>query len=160
MKQKTELDTKIMKMAGAHPRPQFSVDERMFMVLNYTETENVLETITMFQRQFPNQRTLCRQTMMDNYNKYVQYGLSLNRIVGNSGRPRIARIRTNIDMVRRALEAHLTETQFLLFLTINTPVHLLKTVVWDVYQPVTFMIFVQFCFLLYSSVPVLAFTLP
>ena len=120
-----------MKMAGAHPRPQFSVDERVFMVLNYTETENVLEIITRFQRQFPNQRTPCRQTMMDNYNKYVQYGLSLNRIVGDSGRPRIARIQAN--MVRRALEAHLlTKTQFL---TINTPVHLLKTVVWDVHQP-------------------------
>ena len=28
-------------MAGAHPRPQFSVDERVFMVLKYTETSNV-----------------------------------------------------------------------------------------------------------------------
>ena len=30
--------TKIMKMAGAHPRPQSSVDERVFIVLKYTET--------------------------------------------------------------------------------------------------------------------------
>ena len=27
-----------MKMAGAHPRSQFSVDERVFIVLKYTET--------------------------------------------------------------------------------------------------------------------------
>ena len=55
--------------------------------------------------------------MMDNYNKYVQYGLSLNRNVGNSARPRTARTQANIDMVRRALEAHpLTNTQIL---TIN-----------------------------------------
>ena len=27
-----------MKMAGAHPRPQSSVDERVFIVLKYTET--------------------------------------------------------------------------------------------------------------------------
>ena len=33
-----------MKMAGARPRLQFSVDERVFMVLKYTETGNVLET--------------------------------------------------------------------------------------------------------------------
>ena len=32
-------------MAGAHPRPQFSVGERVFMVLKYTETGNVLETV-------------------------------------------------------------------------------------------------------------------
>ena len=53
---------------------------------------NVLETITRFQRQFSNQRTPCRQTIMDNYNKYIQYGLglSLNKNVGNSGRPRPA----------------------------------------------------------------------
>ena len=67
--------------------------------------------------QFPNQRTLCRQTIMDNYNKYVQYGLSLNRNAGNSARPRTARTQANIDVVRRALEAHpLTRTQIL---TIN-----------------------------------------
>ena len=95
--------TKIMKMAGAHSRPQFSVDERVFMVLKYTETSNVLETVRRFQRQFPNQRTPCRQTKMDNYNKYVHYGLSLNRNIGNSGRPRTARTQANIDMVRRAL---------------------------------------------------------
>ena len=89
-------------MAGAHSRPQFSVDEWVFMVLKYTETSNVLETV-MFQRQFPNQRTPCRQTKMDNYNKYVHYGLSLNRNIGNSGRPRTARTQANINMVRRAL---------------------------------------------------------
>ena len=34
-------------MVGAHPRPHFSVDELVFMVLIYTETgrPNVLETI-------------------------------------------------------------------------------------------------------------------
>ena len=39
-------------MAGAHPRPQFSVDERVFMVLKYTETGNVLETIRRFKCSF------------------------------------------------------------------------------------------------------------
>ena len=32
------------KMVGAHPKPHFAVDERLFMVLQYTETGNVLET--------------------------------------------------------------------------------------------------------------------
>ena len=59
-------------MAAAHPKPQFSVDERVFMVLKYIETGNVLETFRRLERQFLNQRTPCRQTIMDNYNKYVQ----------------------------------------------------------------------------------------
>ena len=47
--------TNCTKMVGENPRPQFSVDERVFMVLKlaYTETGNGLETI-WFQRQFPN----------------------------------------------------------------------------------------------------------
>ena len=36
------------KMAGAHPRPQFSVDERMLIVLKCTEGNRVLETTTCF----------------------------------------------------------------------------------------------------------------
>ena len=60
------------------------------MVLKYTETGNVLWTIRGFQRQFPNQRTPCRQTIMNkNYNikyMYFQYGLSLNRNIGKSER--------------------------------------------------------------------------
>ena len=75
------------KIVAAHPRPHFPADERVFMILKYTETSNVLEAIKRFQRQLPNQRTPCRQTIMDYYNiKFVQYGLSLNRNDGNSGR--------------------------------------------------------------------------
>ena len=74
------------KVIDAHPRLHFPVDEHAFIVLKYTETGNALETIRRSQRQFPNQRTPCRQTIMDNYNKFVQYGLNLNWNVGNSGR--------------------------------------------------------------------------
>ena len=48
-----------------------------FLFLKYTETGNVLETIRRFRKQFPNQRTPYGQTIMDNYNKCVQYGLSV-----------------------------------------------------------------------------------
>ena len=80
------------------------------------------------------------------------YGLSLNRNVGNSGRPRIARTQANIDMVRRALEAYpITKTQFL---TINTRSSAENCGLGC--APATF---VQvFCFLLHSSVPVLGST--
>ena len=75
-----------MKIVAAHPRPHFPVDERVFMILKCPETKNVRATIRTLKRQFPNQRSPCRQTIMDNYNKFVQYGLSLNRNVGKSGR--------------------------------------------------------------------------
>ena len=99
----------------------------------------VLDTIRRFQRHFPNKRTWCRQTIMDNYNKYSKNGLSLNRNVGNpgvgnSGRSRTAQTQANIDMVRRALEAHP-------LLNCNTApnhkpsFHLLKTMVLDMRQP-------------------------
>ena len=102
--------------------------------------------------QFPNQRTLCRQTMMDNYNKYVQYGLSLNRNIGNSARPRTAQTQANIDMVRNALEAHpLTKTHIL---TIN--IRSSTEICGLGCAPAIFAQF--FCFLLHSSAQVLGFT--
>ena len=33
-------------------RPQFAVDKRVFVVLQYTECQNVMETIRSFKRQF------------------------------------------------------------------------------------------------------------
>ena len=66
-------------MVGAHSRPHFSEDERAFMVLKYTETGNVLETIGKFQRQFPSQGTPCKQTIMDNYNKYMSSMVKFGR---------------------------------------------------------------------------------
>ena len=106
----------------------FSEDERAFMVLKYTETGNVLETIKRFQRQFPNQRTSCRRTITDNYNKYVQYGFSLNRNVGNIGSSCSETINTCSSTKNRGLGC----------------------------APAIFVQF--FCFLLHSSVPVLSFT--
>ena len=56
------------KMAGAHPRPQFSEDERVLIVLKCTETNIVVETTRCFQRQFR-----CIQTLMDKYkDKHVK----------------------------------------------------------------------------------------
>ena len=44
--ERSRKQTNCTKMVGA----QFSVDERVFTVLKYTETGNVLETIRSFQR--------------------------------------------------------------------------------------------------------------
>ena len=66
------------KMASAHPRPHFSVDERVFMVLKYTETGNVLETIRRFQRQFPNRNVhYCRSCSNLNHTGHTYCNCSL-----------------------------------------------------------------------------------
>ena len=66
------------KMASAHPRPHFSVDERVFKVLKYTETGNVLQTIRRFQRQFPNRNVhYCRSCLNLNHTEHTYCNCSL-----------------------------------------------------------------------------------
>ena len=66
------------KMAGAHPRPQFSVDERV-LIEKCTETNSVLETTRCFQRQSSNQRTVQTNINGQVYGQVYQDGLSLKQ---------------------------------------------------------------------------------
>ena len=79
------------KMAGAHPRPEFSVAEQVIIVLKCTETNSVLQTTRCFQSQFSNQRTV--QTNMNGqvYAHLCQDGLRLNKNIGNRGCQRTIR---------------------------------------------------------------------
>ena len=57
------------------------------MVLKYTDLEKLVMVWKLsegFKNSFESEDTM--QTIMDNYDKNVQYGLSLNRDVGNSRR--------------------------------------------------------------------------
>ena len=79
------------KKAGAHPRPQFSVDERLSMVLICTETNSVLERTKCFQRQLLDQRTVQTNINGQVYGQVCQDGLPLNKNVGNRGYQRTTR---------------------------------------------------------------------
>ena len=118
------------------------------MVLKYTETSNVLHTMWRFRRQFPNQITPCRQTIMDNYNKYVQYGLSLNRNVGKLVDVPVQKVPWNLLIVSRTLPISVYfKTIYTRSSTKNCGVGCAPGIV------------VQFfCFLFYLSVPVFGFT--
>ena len=70
MEQKAE---ELTKMAGAHPRPEFSVEEQ------------VIQKPVMFWKQSEDFKGSFRIR-----GHRADYGLSLNRNIGNSGRPRIA----------------------------------------------------------------------
>ena len=113
------------KIVTAQLRPHFPVDERVFMVLKYAETGNVLEALRRFQKLFPNQRTPCRQTVMDKYKKkkkIVQYGLSLNRNVGSS----VCFCSVTAFETFWLFPEHYLFTVY--FKIIFPPIHLLKTV--------------------------------
>lgn len=93
-------------MAGV--RPQFTLEQRVFMVLSYNQTWSQTETIRLFRIEFPNCRIPSRFTIKKNYDKYLIFGVSTNRNAGHSGRPRTARSQINVNMVRRALIANPT----------------------------------------------------
>ena len=149
LEQKAE---KLHEMVGAHSRPHVSEDElvatshwRVFMVLKYTEAGNVLK-IMRFQRECPNQKTPCRQTVMDNYNKYV--GLSLKRNIGKLVDVAVRKLPWNIMIVSRTLPISVY------FKTIN-----IRSSTENCGVGCAPAIFVQFfCFLFHSPVPFLGFT--
>ena len=76
-------------MASAHPRPQFSVDEWVFMVLKYTESGNVQKV----SKALSELDDIVQTNNNGYYNKYFQYSFSLNRNVGNSGRSRTSKLK-------------------------------------------------------------------
>ena len=87
----------------AQARPQYTAEQRTFMVLTYNRTENMAETLQLFEEHFPDVRQPCRSTVVRNYQKYRQHGTSLNRNKGNSGRPRTVRSEEGIAEFRQSI---------------------------------------------------------
>lgn len=94
----------------AAQRPQFTLDERVFMVVTYHETQSPVEVIRRFRLQFPNSRVPFRHTVTRNYQKYLASGTSRNLNSGHSGRHRTGRSQLNIAQVRLALQRDPTIT--------------------------------------------------
>ena len=118
--------------------------------LKYTETGNVLETIGKFQRQFPSQGTPCRQTIMDNYNKYMSSMVKFGRERRQQWTFLFGNCLWNLLIVSRTLPVSVYSK------TINTCSSTKKNCGLGCAPA----IFVQFfCFLFHSSVWVLGFTL-
>ena len=93
----------IMPKRGNGPH-HFTLEQRVFMVLQYSKTRSPSEVIQQFQLRFPNTRRPSRNTPIKLYKKYQQEGTSSNLHKKYCGRPRSARSPVNIDAVRRALE--------------------------------------------------------
>ena len=74
---------------AAQQRPQFNLEERVFMVVKYHELRSPGQVIRQFRERFPNRRPPFRHTVTRHYGKYMASGTSKNLNSGHSGRLRI-----------------------------------------------------------------------
>ena len=78
--------------AAQHLQPEFTLEERIFMVVTIGSTWSQAETIRLFIAHFPNSHLPSRHTITYNYGEVCKkYEKFVNRNAGNSGRPRTAR---------------------------------------------------------------------
>ena len=85
-------------------RPQFTPQQRAFIVSEYHRNNNLNRVLQRFREEYPNTRCPCRATVYKNVRKYSVSGTSCNLNKGRSGHRRTARSAANIEAVRNAIE--------------------------------------------------------
>lgn len=85
-------------------RPQFTPQQRVFLVTEYARTHSVTTVLRSYRRQFPNVRCPTRPTVYANVRKYRNTGTSQNLNKGHSGHRRTGRSPQNIQAVQEALQ--------------------------------------------------------
>ena len=83
---------------------QLTTEQRVFIVLHYTQTQNTTAVQNAFRARFPDRDPPHKTTILRNVRKYSSQGTSLNLNKGNSGRRRTARTEQNIAAVRTLLD--------------------------------------------------------
>ena len=96
--------TSVKERSMTMPRPQFTPQQRAFLVTEYARANSVTEVLQHFRGQYPNTRCPARITVYRNLEKYRNQGKSQNLNKGHSGRPRTGRSRHNIKAVRHRLD--------------------------------------------------------
>ena len=87
-------------------RPQFTPQQRSFMVTEYCRSNSATAVLRRFREVFPHVRCPTRATVYSKMRKYQETGSSHNQNQGRSGRRRTGRSAENIAAVREALEDH------------------------------------------------------
>ena len=85
---------------------QLTTEQRVFIVLNYAQTQSSIAVINRFRARFPDRIPPVPSTVLRNVRKYLNSGTSLNLNKSNSGRRRTARSAENVDAVRHLLQAN------------------------------------------------------
>ncbi len=83
---------------------QLTREQRVFIVLNYTQTQSSTMVQNAFQARFPGRNPPAPSPILRNVQKYLNAGRSLNLNKGNSGRRRSIRTAENIEAVRDLLQ--------------------------------------------------------
>ena len=78
---------------------QLTTEQRVFVVTEYTRTQNLRIVQQSFQARYPGRDPPARSTILRNVRKYHATGTSLNRNKGHSGRRRTGRSEENIEAV-------------------------------------------------------------
>ena len=82
---------------------QLTTEQRVFIVECYVRSRSYVTVQREFRERFPDREPPAKRTIQENVSKYHNFGTSLNRNKGNSGRSRTARTEENITQVRNLL---------------------------------------------------------
>ena len=85
---------------------QLTIDQRVFVVEQYFKTGSFDQVRDLFRNQFPDREPPTAMNIWKNVRKYRSTETSLNRNVGNSGRPKTGRTQENIQRVQELLETN------------------------------------------------------
>ena len=94
------IKLQIIPMISSGKMAQLTREQRVFIVLNFTQTQSS----TAVQASFPGRNPPAPSTILRNVQKYLNAGTSLNLNKGNSGRRRSIRTAENIEDVRDRLQ--------------------------------------------------------
>ena len=83
---------------------QLTKEQRVFIVLHYTQTANTAAVQNAFRARFPDRNLPHKTTILRNFEKYSIEGTTSNLNKGNSGRRRTARSEEIVAAVRALLE--------------------------------------------------------
>ena len=84
--------------------PQFTPQQRAFLVTEYHRTGSVAQVLRLFRQQYPNVRLPSRGAVYKNVEKYERTGTSRNLNKERCGRPRTGRSAANIQAVSDLLQ--------------------------------------------------------
>ncbi|KAF2366538.1 Protein of unknown function DUF4817 [Trinorchestia longiramus] len=85
---------------------QLTKEQRIFIVVNFLDSNSIQHVQELFQECFPERNSPSKVTIWKNVRKYKTEGTSLNLNKGRSGRKSTERVPKNVEIVRQALLAN------------------------------------------------------
>ena len=82
---------------------QLTAEQRVFVVNNWFVTKSLEQVRQLLRERFPGREPHTRMAIWKNVKKYTDYGTSLNRNSGHSGRPKTGRSQENTNRVHELL---------------------------------------------------------